>query len=64
MTHDGGLTSVYAHLSEIYVKHGDVVNGRDIIGKSGDTGQVTGPHLHFEIRRNGNALDPRSLLPV
>ncbi len=64
ITHDGGLTSVYAHLSELYVKHGDIVNGRDIIGKSGDTGQVTGPHLHFEIRRNGNALDPRSLLPV
>lgn len=58
LQHDNGLSSVYAHLSETCVKDNDYVSKGKIIGKTGRTGLVTGPHLHFEIRHNGKATDP------
>lgn len=56
--HSGGYETRYAHLNNIYVKVGQKVNRGALIGKTGMTGRVTGPHLHFEIRKNNNPLDP------
>ena len=56
--HLPGLYSLYYHLSELNVKEGDFVKQSDIIGKSGSTGLATGPHLHWEIRLNGQAVRP------
>lgn len=63
---DHGLTlfSLFAHLSEIDVKPGDIVSAGDVIGKVGATGRVTGPHLHWSVRINGARIDPLSLLSV
>ncbi|MCR4734913.1 MAG: M23 family metallopeptidase [Treponema sp.] len=63
LSHDQGkMTSVYAHLSDICVeKYSDVKKG-DVIGFVGQTGLATGPHLHFEIRQGGKALNPRDKL--
>lgn len=65
ISHDSGnMTSVYAHLSRMSVKYGQTVKRGDVIGYVGQTGMVTGPHLHFEIRFGGVAEDPEKLLPV
>lgn len=61
--HGQGLTSRYAHLSKIEVKVGDKVTTETEIGKVGITGHSTGPHLHLEIRQDGVALNPLSILP-
>lgn len=60
--HDGGLQTVYAHLSQVSVKLGMTVLEGQQIGQSGSTGNSTGPHLHFEVRRYGKAIDPEPLL--
>ncbi|WP_324288957.1 M23 family metallopeptidase [Hoeflea ulvae] len=60
--HGNGLTTRYAHLSSVSVNKGDVVTIGTRIGKSGSTGRSTGPHLHYEVRRNGNAIDPMRFL--
>jgi murein DD-endopeptidase MepM/ murein hydrolase activator NlpD len=61
---DGKYQTYYAHLSEILVKEGDAVRPRQVIGLVGSTGGVTGPHLHFELRRKDDgefvAIDPMS----
>ena len=57
--HTDGYQSLYAHLDAILVHKGTSVNQGEIIGRSGNTGQSTGPHLHFSIFRNGQAVDPR-----
>lgn len=63
LTHDNGkMTSLYAHLSKIDVEPGQRVKKGEVIGKVGQTGMATGPHLHFEIRQGGIALDPESKL--
>lgn len=57
--HRFGVTSMYAHLSSIAVRRGQCVVGHDLVGRSGSTGFSTGPHLHFELRIRGAAIDPR-----
>ena len=54
---------LYAHLSNYYVKPGDVVEKGAVIGAVGSTGNSTGPHLHFELRDFGRLVDPLAYLP-
>jgi murein DD-endopeptidase MepM/ murein hydrolase activator NlpD len=61
--HGKGLTSRYAHLSKIEVSLGQEVTTNSEIGKVGITGHSTGPHLHLEIRQDGRALNPLTVLP-
>jgi len=56
--HASGFTTRYAHLSQILVQEGQTVAVGDTIGKVGSTGRSTGPHLHYEVRRNDSALNP------
>ncbi|MBR5391002.1 MAG: M23 family metallopeptidase [Clostridia bacterium] len=56
--HGNGYTSYYCHCSKLLVSSGDKVAQGDVIAKIGKTGRVTGPHLHFEIRVNGKAVNP------
>lgn len=58
----GGLETLYAHLSDIYVKPGDRVGRGQIIGKMGSTGRSSGTHLHFEVRKNGVIVNPLPFL--
>ncbi|MEM6449657.1 MAG: peptidoglycan DD-metalloendopeptidase family protein [Cyanobacteria bacterium P01_D01_bin.105] len=60
--HGGGLTTLYAHASRLAVKEGDIVKKGDAIAAIGTTGLSTGPHLHFEVRRNGKPTDPMKFL--
>src|SRR5450830_157133 len=60
--HGSGLETRYAHSSKILVKVGERVEKGQEIAEVGNTGRSTGPHLHYEIRLNGNALDPRQYL--
>ena len=60
--HGGGMESLYGHLSALYVKTGYPVYAGQKIGACGSTGNSTGPHLHFEIRKNGTTVDPMSYL--
>lgn len=61
--HGGGWVTLYAHLSRLNVRRGDTVERGDVIAISGDTGNSTGPHLHFELNRYGTNLDPLGFLP-
>lgn len=60
--HGNGLSTRYGHLSEINVKVGDVVKIGQVIGAVGSTGRSTGPHLHYETRIDGEAVDPQKFL--
>lgn len=62
--HGDNITSVYAHLDKIYVYKGQEVKLGDVIGKMGDTGWSTGPHLHFEIRVFGLPVNPMVFLGI
>jgi murein DD-endopeptidase MepM/ murein hydrolase activator NlpD len=56
--HGGGIVTLYAHNSSMMVKKGDDVTKGQKIALTGATGNVTGPHLHFEVRKNGEYVDP------
>jgi murein DD-endopeptidase MepM/ murein hydrolase activator NlpD len=60
--HGNGLSTRYGHLSEIDVKIGDTVRIGQVIGAVGSTGRSTGPHLHYETRIDGEAVDPQKFL--
>ena len=62
LDHGGNLTTVYAHLSKIDAQESSKVSRGDLIGRVGSTGVSTGNHLHFEVRVNGNAVNPMSYL--
>jgi len=59
--HKNGLETLYGHLSKRYVKLGQELKAGDVIGKGGNSGRSTAPHLHFEIRYSGNAIDPNEI---
>ena len=63
INHGGGMESLYAHLSKINVKKGDVVDMDTIIGLVGSTGHSTGPHLHLEVHKDGIPVNPLTILP-
>ena len=63
VAHTDGLATLYGHMSLVVVKEGQVVNQGDVVGKEGSTGNSTGPHLHFELRKGGQPIDPRLYLP-
>ena len=56
------MTTYYAHLANTRAKKGQKVEAGDVIGLSGNTGNSTGPHLHFEYRVNNEKLDPAKYL--
>ncbi len=60
--HTGGYRSVYSHLSQVLIEPGTRVRSGQAIGRVGNSGRSTGPHLHFEINRWGRALDPLEVL--
>lgn len=62
--HGDDVVSIYAHLSGVVTHAGDQVAPGQLLGFIGTSGSVTGSHLHFELRRRGTALDPRSWLPA
>lgn len=62
--HGNGFATRYGHLSKINVTVGKRLNAGDVIGKTGSSGRSTGPHLHYEIRHNGEAIDPLRFLRV
>jgi murein DD-endopeptidase MepM/ murein hydrolase activator NlpD len=60
--HGNGITTRYGHLSEIDVQVGQIVSKGAVVGKTGSTGRSTGPHLHYEVRVDGAAIDPMTFI--
>lgn len=56
--HGQGITTRFGHMSRILVREGQTVSAGDVIGRAGATGRATGPHVHYEVRRNGDAVNP------
>ena len=56
--HEGGWVTAYAHAKDLFVKRGDTVKRGDVIAKAGQTGSVSSPQLHFEVRKGATAIDP------
>jgi septal ring factor EnvC (AmiA/AmiB activator) len=63
VSHGNGLVTAYAHMSQVIAGEGQSVGAGTILGLEGSTGNSTGPHLHFETRLNGTAVNPRNYLP-
>ena len=62
ISHGNGIQTYYGHCSKLYVSEGEEVNAGDIIAAVGSTGNSTGNHLHFEIRKNGSQINPQKYL--
>jgi len=62
LDHGGGIISTYSHLSKISVQEGQLIKKNEIIGKVGQSGRVTGPHLHWQIVLSGIPVDPELFL--
>ena len=62
--HGNGFSTRYGHLSKILVSVGQKVSAGDEIGETGSSGRSTGPHLHYEVRHNGEAVNPLRFLTV
>ncbi|MFP5224038.1 MAG: M23 family metallopeptidase, partial [Actinomycetota bacterium] len=60
--HGEGIATMYAHMSSISVSTGQQVSTGDMVGRVGSTGYSTGPHLHFEVRVNGQYTNPMQWL--
>lgn len=60
--HPEGFQTRYAHLGSASVRTGDSVTAGEVLGAVGSSGRSTGPHLHFEVMRNGNRIDPKTVL--
>jgi len=58
LDHNSGYSTTYAHLSKIFVRHGQKINRGDIIGETGNTGRSTAPHLHYEVHYRGTPKNP------
>jgi murein DD-endopeptidase MepM/ murein hydrolase activator NlpD len=63
LKHEGGLFTVYAHLSKPLVREGQKIKEGQRVALSGSTGRSSGPHLHYEIRRGAKPIDPQEVLP-
>lgn len=64
VSHKNGLETLYGHMSVISARVGASVTSGDIVGRVGSTGRSTGPHLHYEIHRNGTRIDPYEYLTI
>ncbi len=62
LNHGGGVTTVYCHLSQFNVKVGQKVKRWDVIGFVGQSGKAIGPHVHYEVRKNGRAVNPMNYI--
>jgi len=62
LRHENGYQTLYGHLNSFNVKRGQSVKAGDVIGTVGSTGKSTGPHLHFEIRKDGHTVNPETLI--
>ena len=62
VSHGNGLATLYAHLSQILVKANDKVEVNEVIAKSGNSGRSTGPHLHYEVHKNNQPVNPKLFL--
>ena len=60
--HGNGVATRYGHMSEVLVEEGQTVGVGEAIGRIGSTGRSTGPHLHYEVRVDGEAVDPERFL--
>lgn len=60
--HGSGVSTRYGHLKKVYVKEGDKVERGQVVGMQGNSGRSTGEHLHYEVRYNGKAYDPKNFL--
>lgn len=62
LQHPSGYQSMYGHLSRIVVDQGTTIRAGQVLGRSGNTGRSSAPHLHFEVRRDGVSIDPMTLI--